>query len=371
MDLLISILNIAIFQGFILALLILRSPLFKSQANNFLAYSMITLSVSLLNFVLDEMGLYQRYDPLQIIDIIDSSVLFPVLLFFYFIHYVDHPFRRSNKRYWLFLPYFLSVFSSILNTITNNGGIITVFFELVNLLLSFLFIPAILFACYRLIKSITQRPEKRWLQSLWLLSSILFISWLLLILTSIIFGLELTYSMKALTVVVVLLFHWVSYYGIYKFKLAKDQAAIRQFFKDQTSKTQEKPKVPLTVPEEKAYKKSMTADNSYYIQLIKLCEEDHIYKDQSLDRNKTAALLGISPSYVSQMINSVSSENFTTFINRYRVEAIKKIIVNPAFEHYSLLAIGLECGFSSKTTFHNAFKKFTGMTPNAFKKSHQ
>ena len=45
------------------------------------------------------------------------------------------------------------------------------------------------------------------------------------------------------------------------------------------------------------------------------------------------------------------------------------MISNPEYENYSLLAIGLEAGFTSKTTFYKAFKKVTGQTPNEYKNS--
>ena len=51
-----------------------------------------------------------------------------------------------------------------------------------------------------------------------------------------------------------------------------------------------------------------------------------------------------------------------------RVEEAKGIIQNPASEKFTLIAIGLEVGFNSKSAFNNAFKKHTGLTPSDFRK---
>jgi len=61
-------------------------------------------------------------------------------------------------------------------------------------------------------------------------------------------------------------------------------------------------------------------------------------------------------------------KNFYTFINEYRVEEVKKRLVDHQYDHLTFLAIAYECGFNSKSSFNFIFKKSTGMTPSEFKK---
>ncbi|MEG2101297.1 MAG: helix-turn-helix transcriptional regulator, partial [Flavobacterium sp.] len=115
------------------------------------------------------------------------------------------------------------------------------------------------------------------------------------------------------------------------------------------------------------YRESITADNLYFQKLELLCKEQHIYTDSTLNREKVAEQLGISAGYVSLIINTITGDNFANYINNYRVEAVKEMISNSDYENYNLLAMGLESGFTSKTTFYKAFKKVTGQTPNEYK----
>jgi YesN/AraC family two-component response regulator len=176
-----------------------------------------------------------------------------------------------------------------------------------------------------------------------------------------------------------LLIHWVAYFGVYKLNLANDQKNIRELLLNRRTQAEIIPVVdnPPLIEEAKVSKehisilkepKKPSEDNIYYKELERLCSDQKIYRDSTLDRNKVAEILGISPSYVSQLINSITGENFSTYINRYRVEEVKNLLLDKEFDNYSLLSIGLECGFSSKTTYFNWFKKITGTTPNTFRK---
>ena len=46
----------------------------------------------------------------------------------------------------------------------------------------------------------------------------------------------------------------------------------------------------------------------------------------------------------------------------------KKMLENEEFDNYTVVAIGLESGFNSKTSFYQAFKKHTRQTPSEYKK---
>lgn len=79
--------------------------------------------------------------------------------------------------------------------------------------------------------------------------------------------------------------------------------------------------------------------------------------------------LNVSRQNLSQVINSSQKKNFYQLINEYRINEVKKMIVNPEYSHYSILGLAFECGFNSKTTFNRIFKDETGQTPTEFKKS--
>lgn len=78
--------------------------------------------------------------------------------------------------------------------------------------------------------------------------------------------------------------------------------------------------------------------------------------------------LDLKPAKLSHLVNTYSDYNFPYHINSFRIAEAKKLLTHPDFSGYTIIPIGLECGFNSKSTFYTAFKKFTGMTPSAWRK---
>ena len=111
----------------------------------------------------------------------------------------------------------------------------------------------------------------------------------------------------------------------------------------------------------------ITDDNAYFKELNFLMLEGKIFRDSSLSLESISKDLNISSNYLSQLINKISGKNFSDYVNTLRIEDAKIKLKDPKFNHYTILSIGLEAGFNSKSTFYSAFKKHTGLSPKEYR----
>jgi AraC-like DNA-binding protein len=107
----------------------------------------------------------------------------------------------------------------------------------------------------------------------------------------------------------------------------------------------------------------------YLEQLLRYMDEVKPYLDTDLTIHDISSDLDIPRHYLTQVINGLLGKNFYTFINEYRIEAVKKLLVDERYEKYTLTSIAFEAGFSSKSSFNSIFKTSTGMTPTQFRES--
>jgi AraC-like DNA-binding protein len=98
-----------------------------------------------------------------------------------------------------------------------------------------------------------------------------------------------------------------------------------------------------------------------------LMEQEKLYQEPELTLNHLANKLKIPTYQVSQSLNEGMKKNFYDLVNGYRVEEAKRLLLDPKNGNYTILSVGFEAGFNSKTTFNTVFKKFTGLTPTEFK----
>ncbi|WP_343587295.1 helix-turn-helix domain-containing protein [Flavobacterium sp.] len=370
-----TLLNIAIFQGIVLGLIILKSSIFNSNSNKYLAYLLFTLSIILLNHVFEIEDVLTTYPFLHFIDNIEWIFLLPPFLFLFIINRIDKIVESKQKFYLYFTPFAFSVILNIardfdhvarIYTIPDSSIYIFKILGLIHLTLAVTFIPILLFYCYFLIKHLKDPQEKKWIITLLTIISSSIFAFLIIYLASLFIEFDLSATMSILALAATFIIHWTSYMGIYKYRLAKNKEAVYNFLNQDLTISYSNPPISEDTKIEE-YRESITADNPYFQKLELLCKEQHIYTDSTLNREKIAEKLGISPGYVSLIVNTITEDNFANYINQYRVEAVKEMIANSEYENYNLLTMGLESGFTSKATFYKAFKKYTGQTPNEYK----
>ncbi|MEM7551424.1 MAG: helix-turn-helix domain-containing protein [Bacteroidota bacterium] len=106
----------------------------------------------------------------------------------------------------------------------------------------------------------------------------------------------------------------------------------------------------------------------YRSRILEAVEEQRLYLDQDLTLSKLAVKTGINSTTISEILNTELKISYSDFINRYRVDEVKRRISINDIENFTLMALAEESGFKSKTTFYRAFQKFTNSSPKDFMK---
>ena len=101
--------------------------------------------------------------------------------------------------------------------------------------------------------------------------------------------------------------------------------------------------------------------------LISVMEIKKPYLDPELNISRLSEQTELSVSQLSTLLNSKLNISFFDFINKYRIEEFKKQVNNPENKNFTLLGIGLNCGFNSKATFNRVFKNHMHITPKEYR----
>lgn len=176
--------------------------------------------------------------------------------------------------------------------------------------------------------------------SLWAVSEILFADY------------SESYYYYPLWIVLAIIIYWMGHVGIYKYGITQDRKEIRK-----------------RVHESYSIKEldSLKSDSISKLECFLVTERNFL--NPQLSQEKVAEKLGISAGHLSKTMNTELNQSFKEYLNTLRVEEAKLYLRNPEFSNYTLVAIGLEAGFNSKSAFNVSFKKITGVTPSEFKNS--
>ncbi|QBA64235.1 helix-turn-helix domain-containing protein [Muriicola soli] len=235
--------------------------------------------------------------------------------------------------------------------------------EVINAIFSLIIFSKAIILVFKktsLYSEILSFDDIKWIKAFLILGSAVFLLWIIAMVVFNSTGNETAYYPLRLATSFIL--YWIGYQGLFRYTIIQDRILLRKSFPQQLL-TKELTKRGNDQKSDFVNEKH----NKSFSELEELILTHQKYLDPLLSLEKLAAELAISPGHLSKLINVYSGQHFSDYINGYRIEQSKKLLSDSTFQPYTIVAIGLECGFNSKSTFYTAFKKFTGQTPSDFR----
>jgi AraC-like DNA-binding protein len=364
MDLVSIIILIGIAQGIFFGVLLLTLKRGNKKSNLLFGILMILFSVSISGFEMIRLNLFEKL-PFLIGTTYTVVFLFGPLYFFYVKSLTDKNFRLRKRKLLHFLPFVLFLLYKLPFYIKSPEEKISYinqsFYQLESTIIMSIMSIHIFVYLYLVHKKLQEHLAniKRVISSVEKVN----LNWIRIGMASFFIIFILIALFSSLYWIGINLFH------IYQV-IIPVMVSLTILFLGYWSISQ-----PIIIPVEeeqkvKKYEKSSLTDelaNGSLRKLIRLMENEKFFMKSDITLNKLADELMISPHHLSQIINEKTNQNFFDFINSYRIEEAKKLLVDPKGELLTILAIADEVGFNSKSAFNNAFKKNTGMTPTEYR----
>ena len=94
------------------------------------------------------------------------------------------------------------------------------------------------------------------------------------------------------------------------------------------------------------------------------------YKDKNYSAKKLAEDLGTNTRYISAVVNVRFHMNYTSFVNKYRIEEAMALLTDKRYQDLNMEQISDMVGFSNRQSFYASFYKLNGCTPRDYKMQH-
>lgn len=354
-------------NGLVLALVLLVHPKFRKTSNSFLALFLSSFSLNNLYYTFYDTGVIELYPFLSMAPI--SLTFLIAFSFYYFVRFLIEPsYKFAAKDYYFlalvvlqFCFHLINMLFFVVSTTYRTNIYKTIdwldntFEEVLAMLIGLvvLILTIIELNNYqtRLKGHYSELGEKSllWLRNLCFALGGIWALWAIPGIYEIYIGRPTNAAHYPMWIGFSLVVYWIGYSALFR-----DQVFVSPDFSS----------VPNSSPNVKSL--SSNAD-SHFERLVGLMEDQNLYRNPKLTLGDLAEETELSPGYLSQIINQKSGSHFFDFVNRYRVEDVQRKFADSAFDHFSLLAIGLEAGFNSKSTFNAVFKEQTGKTPSSYR----
>ena len=110
-------------------------------------------------------------------------------------------------------------------------------------------------------------------------------------------------------------------------------------------------------------------ENLEFYTIEALMREKQLFLNPRLNLTLICSLTGLKPAAVSKAIKTNTSDHFSGYINKYRIEYALSEIASGYLKTYSVVSLGSKSGFASHQTFFRAFRKETGQSPSQYYKA--
>lgn len=99
--------------------------------------------------------------------------------------------------------------------------------------------------------------------------------------------------------------------------------------------------------------------------------QQKLHLESQINLERFSEQIGLRARDVSAIINSHYQSNFFEFMNGYRIQEAKRLLVSEEAKDDTILDIIYKSGFNSQSAFHRFFKRIVGMTPSEFRSQHR
>nr|WP_294786036.1 AraC family transcriptional regulator [uncultured Flavobacterium sp.] len=125
------------------------------------------------------------------------------------------------------------------------------------------------------------------------------------------------------------------------------------------------------LPEVEEKPESVNVQNDFINNQITALKQYMVEKEPFLDPSLTIQELSnqidMPVRDLSVLINHHINQHFFDFVNEYRIHKAMRILKDPSKSQLTVLEILYEVGFNSKSSFNTSFKKYTNVTPTAYR----
>lgn len=94
------------------------------------------------------------------------------------------------------------------------------------------------------------------------------------------------------------------------------------------------------------------------------------YKDRDFSAKKLADALGTNTRYISAVVNVKFHMNYTSFVNKYRIEEAMSILVDKRYQDLRIEEVSDMVGFANRQSFYASFYRIMGITPKEYRVAH-